>query len=405
MKNIYLDHCATTPLHPEVLEEMLPYLKKDFGNPSSTYSLGQKARKAVDDAREKVAFLIGADPSEIVFTGGGTEADNLALRGAAYAKRRNGKHIITSSIEHHAVINTCRYLEGEGFIEEKGFRVTYLPVDKYGLVNPDDVKKSINDDTILISIMHANNEVGTIEPISEIGEIARERQINFHTDAVQSVGKIPVRVEELKVDLLSLSGHKIYGPKGVGALYIRRGVSIVPLFFGGHHESNFRAGTENVASIVGLGKACEIASRDMERSAKYLAGLRDKLQAGINKGIEQAHFNGHPTRRLSNILNLSFKFIEGEAILLNLDMKGIAVSTGPACTSGSWEPSHVLMAMGVDRTLAQGSLRLSPGMGNTDEDIAYTIETLVEVIKRLRYMSPLSTAVDKNNNGKSPGRI
>lgn len=390
MKNIYLDHCATTPPHPEVVEAMLPYLNENFGNPSSIYSFGRQAKTAIEEARKQVASLIGADPSEILFTSGGTESDNLALRGIAYAKKRDGKHIITSLIEHSAVLTTCNYLESEGFIEGKNFRVTYLPVDKFGLVDPDQVKKAITGDTILISIMQANNEIGTIEPIKEIGEIAREKGICFHTDAVQAVGKIPVNVEDLKVDLLSLSGHKIYGPKGIGALYVKKGIKIVPLFYGGHQEQNLRAGTENVPAIVGLGMACEIASRNMEENAKHLTKLRNRLEAGIMQKINHVRINGHPIRRLPHILHLCFELIEGEAMLLNMDMKGIQVSTGSACTSGSFEPSYVLIAVGMDPRLAHGSLRLSLGKNNTEEDIDNTIEALAHVVEKLRSMSPLS---------------
>ena len=384
MKPIYLDYAATTPLHSEVVKAMDPYRQKYFGNPSSIYTLGQKSRKAVDEAREKTASLVGCQDSEIIFTGGGTEADNFALRGAAYSREKKAKHIITSSIEHHAVINTCKYLENQGF------RVTYLPVDQYGLVDPEEVKKAIIPDTFLISIMYANNETGTVEPLSEIGKIARERKILFHTDAVQAVGKIPVDVEDLKVDLLSLSGHKIYGPKGIGALYIRKGVKISPLIYGGSQEKNLRAGTENVPGIVGLGKACEIAAREVLPQGKYLKKLRNILMKEITDSIGDVDLNGHPTQRLPHILNLSFKFVEGEALLLNLDLKGISAAAGSACTSGSLEASRVLLAMGVDSTVAKGSLRFSLGRENTEEEIFYTAGILAEVVKKLRDMSPLA---------------
>ena len=383
MRRVYLDHNATTPTHPEVVKAMLPYYEEVFGNASSIHQFGQQARKAIDKAREKVADFIGAKPEEIVFTSGGTEADNFAIKGIAYANKTKGKHIITSSIEHHAVLNPCKYLE------KQGFRVTYIPVDKYGLVNPDEVKKAITKETILITIMHANNEIGTIEPIAEIGKIAKEKGICLHTDAVQTVGKIPVDVNELNVDLLSLSGHKIYGPKGIGALYIRKGTRIQPLIQGGHHEKNRRAGTENVPAIVGLGKAIEIAKETMEGESIRLTNLRNKLCSGIGEKIDHVHLNGHPGKRLPNTLNMSFEFIEGESIILSLDMKGIAVSSGSACTSGSLEPSHVLKAMGVDPAIAQGSIRFSLGKDNTEEDINYVLEVLPEIIARLRAMSPL----------------
>ncbi len=383
MRKIYLDHNATTPTHPEVVKAMLPYYNEVYGNPSSIHQFGQEARKVVDEAREKVANFIGAKIEEIVFTSGGTEADNFAIKGIAYRNEKKGRHIITSSIEHHAVLNTCKYLEG------KGFKVTFLPVDKYGTVNPDDVKKAITGETILITILHANNETGTIEPIGEIGSIAKEKGIIFHTDAVQSVGKLGVNVDELNVDLLSLSGHKIYGPKGIGALYIRKGTKIEPLILGGHHERNRRAGTENVPGIVGLGKAIEIASQDMEEENKKEVNLRDKLWDGLNQKIDSIQLNGHPEKRLSNTLNVSFKFVEGESIILNLDLQGIAVSSGSACTSGSLEPSHVLSAMGVDPATSQGSVRFSLGKDNTEDDIGYVLEVLPEIVSRLRAMSPL----------------
>ena len=392
MKTVYLDHNATTPTYSEVVSAMLPYFKDIYGNPSSVHKFGQKAKKAIEEAREKVSNLIYAQPEEIVFTSGGTESDNFAIFGVAFANIKKGKHIITSSIEHHAVLNVCNYLE------KQGFKVTYLPVDKHGLVNPEDVKKAITNETILITIMHANNEVGTIEPISEIGKIIKdftenrkpktENRIYFHTDAVQSVGKIKVDVDELQVDLLSLSGHKIYGPKGIGAIYIRRGTRIEPLIYGGHHERNRRAGTENVPGIVGLGKACEIAKDTIEEE-KSLILLRDKLYNGIIEKIEDVHLNGHPKERLPNTLNVSFEGIEGEGILLNLDLKGVAASTGSACTSGTLEPSHVLTAMAVNPAIAHGSIRFSLGKGNTEEDIDYVLEVLPKIILRLREMSPL----------------
>ncbi|OIO73323.1 MAG: cysteine desulfurase NifS [Elusimicrobia bacterium CG1_02_37_114] len=383
MRRVYLDHNATTPTHPEVVKEMLPYFEEVFGNASSIHLFGQQARKAVDGAREKLAEFIGAKPEEIVFTSGGTEADNFAIKGIAYANESKGKHIITSSIEHHAVLNTCKYLE------KQGFQVTYLPVDEYGFVDPGDMMKAINKETILITIMHANNEVGTIEPISEIGKIAKGKEIIFHTDAVQSLGKIPVDVNELNVDLLSLSAHKIYGPKGIGALYIRKGTRIQPLIHGGHHEKNRRAGTENVPGIAGLGKAIEIVKTSIDKESIYLTDLRNRLCSGISEKIDCVYLNGHSRKRLPNTLNMSFEFVEGESIILNLDMKGVAVASGSACTSGSLEPSHVLKAMGVAPAVAQGSIRFSLGKDNTEEDIDYVLEVLPEIISRLRAMSPL----------------
>jgi cysteine desulfurase len=386
-KRIYLDHNATTPVHPSVLEAMMPYFTEKFGNPSSIYQYGQEARREVEDAREKVAGLIGAGPDEIFFTGGGTESDNLAIKGTAYeksAKNEKARHIITSAIEHHAVLNTCKYLE------KKGFSVTYLPVDKYGLVDPEEARKAIRPgETILISVMHANNETGTIEPVAEIGAIARENGAYFHTDAVQSVGKIPVKVKELNADFLSLSAHKLYGPKGVGALYIRKGVRIEPLLHGGPHEKNRRAGTENVPGIAGLGRAAELAKDTMAKESVRLAALRDRLYAGISGKIKDVYINGHTVKRLSNTLNLSFKYIEGESIILNLDMLGMAVSSGSACTSGSLDPSHVLKAMGVDAALSQGSIRFSLGKDNTEEDIDRVAGALPEIVAKLRAMSPL----------------
>jgi cysteine desulfurase len=390
MKKIYLDNNATTPVHPEVVKAMLPYYRKYYGNASSLHSFGRDARGAMEKAREKIAGLIGANPEEVVFTSGGTEADNFALNGVTGAGEKGGNHIITSAIEHHAVLNCCQYLE------KRGFDVTYLPVDKYGLIDPVQVKEAITNKTVIISIMLANNEVGTIEPIAEIGEIAREMGIYLHTDAIQAVGKIPVNVNDLKVDLLSISGHKINGPKGIGALYIKRGIRMVSFLHGGHHEKNRRAGTENIPAIVGLGKAAEFAAGGMEKKNKNLTELRDRLHKGITDKIDQVYLNGHPTLRLPNTLNLSFAYVEGESLLLNLDLKGIAVSTGSACTSGSPEPSHVLVAMGIEPVLAQGSLRFSLGPENTKEEIDTTVECLAETVKRLRMLSPLYSEKAKN---------
>jgi cysteine desulfurase len=383
MRRIYLDYNATTPLHPGVLKAVLPYYKSIFGNASTIYSFGQEARKAIDDAREALAYLIGAEPREIVFTSGGTEADNLALKGVASALKGKGGHIITSSVEHHAVLFVCKYLE------KMGKKITYLPVDRYGLLNPERVKEAITNETVLISIIHANNEIGTIEPIAEIGKIARACGVYFHTDAVQSVGKIPIDVNELGIDLLSLSAHKFYGPKGVGALYIRKGTKIHPLIHGGEQERKRRAGTENVPCIVGLGEAAKIASKEMKQEYSYVKKLRDRLENKIKDKIDYIRFNGHPTERLPNTSNVSFEFIEGESLVLNLDLKGIAASTGSACASGSLEPSHVLSAIGVPPAIAQGSIRFSLGRESKEEDIDYTVENLVEIVGRLREMSPL----------------
>ncbi|NYE58040.1 cysteine desulfurase NifS [Carboxydothermus ferrireducens] len=384
MERIYLDHGATTPLSREVLEEMMPYLTEKFGNPSSIHAFGREARKAIEDAREKVAKAINAsDPGEIVFTGGGTEADNLAIKGIARAYKHKGNHIITSAVEHHAVLDACLALQKEGF------EVTVLPVDEYGMVSVEDVKKAITDKTILITIMHANNEVGTIQPIAEIGEIAREKGVYFHTDAVQTVGKIPVDVKELKVDLLSLSAHKIYGPKGVGALYVRKGLKLEPLANGGGQERKRRPGTENVAGIVGLGKAIELAVAEMPEESARLTKLRDKLIKGVLERIPYVRLNGHPTKRLPHNANFSVEFVEGESMLLMLDMKGIAASSGSACTSGSLDPSHVLLAMGIPHEVAHGSLRLTLGKANTEEQIDYVLEVLPGIVERLREMSPL----------------
>ncbi|MFQ6070719.1 MAG: cysteine desulfurase NifS, partial [Candidatus Aminicenantales bacterium] len=342
MKRIYLDHAATTPVHPEVVKAMFPYFSERFGNASTLYSYGQEAKEAMEEARSKIAELIGAkSPKEIVFTSGGTESDNFAICGIAWANQSKGDHIITTSVEHHAVLNTCK------FMEKRGFRVTYLPVDEYGLVDPEDVKKAITDKTILISIMHANNEVGTIEPVAEIGRMAREKEIYFHTDAVQSFGHIPIKVDELNVDLLSASAHKLYGPKGVGMLYIRKGTKIVPFLYGGEQENRRRASTENVAGIVGFGEACELAAQNMEEESPRLITLRDRLIKGLLEKIELTQLNGHPTKRLPGNVNVSIKYVEGESMLLKLDGKGVCASSGSACTSSILEPSHVLTAMGI----------------------------------------------------------
>ncbi|UCH50565.1 MAG: cysteine desulfurase NifS [Chloroflexota bacterium] len=383
MKRIYLDYAATTPTHPEVMKAMLPYFTDSFGNPSSIHSFGQEARDAIEKARNQVATLIGAKDDEIVFTGSGTEADNFALKGVVSAKQDKGNHIITSPIEHHAVLETCK------FLEKQGFSVTYVPVDGYGMVDPSDVKKAITNKTILISIMHANNEVGTIEPVAEIANIARESEIYFHTDAVQGVGHIPVDVDNLNVDLLSISGHKLYGPKGIGALYIRKGTRVSPFMHGGGQEKGKRASTENVPAIVGLGKATEIAYREMPEEAQKLTALRDQLIEGILKSIEYTQLNGHPQRRLPNNANVSINYVEGESMLLNLDLAGICASTGSACSSEELEPSHVLVAMGLPHLQAHSSLRFSLGKWTTDEDINQVLNVLPGIVSKLRAMSPL----------------
>ncbi|EMT38733.1 cysteine desulfurase NifS [Thermoanaerobacter thermohydrosulfuricus WC1] len=383
MDRIYLDNAATTPVDKRVLEAMLPYYSDVFGNPSSTYSYGQEAKKAIEEAREKVAKALGADADEIYFTSGGSESDNWALKGVAYALKNKGNHIITTEIEHHAVLHTCRYLEKEGF------KVTYLPVDEYGLVKPEDLKKAITDKTILVSIMFANNEIGTIEPVEELVKIAHEKNVYFHTDAVQAVGNIPIDVKKLDVDLLSLSAHKIYGPKGVGALYIKKGVKIHSLIQGGTQEKNRRAGTENVPGIVGLGEAIELITKNLDSHINKLTFLRDKLINGILEKIPYTRLNGHPTKRLPGNVNVSFEFIDGESLILNLDMAGICASSGSACTSGSLEPSHVLLAIGLSKELARGSLRLTIGKDNTEEDIDKVLEVLLQIVKRLRSISQI----------------
>ncbi|HHY35830.1 MAG TPA: cysteine desulfurase NifS [Firmicutes bacterium] len=384
MRRVYLDHAATTAVHPEVLEEMLPYLKEEFGNPSSIYSWGREAKAAVEKARARLAHLLGAHPAEIVFTSGGTESDNFALRGVAAANSQKGNHIITTKIEHHAVLHTAEQLEKEGF------RVTYLPVDRDGLVRPEDLEEALTPDTVLVSIMFANNEIGTIEPIAELARIAKSKGVIFHTDAVQAVGNIPIDVKELNVDLLSLSGHKIYGPKGTGALYIRRGTRIEPLLLGGAQERKWRAGTENVPGIVGLGKAAELAEKELPQRMKHLTELRDLLINGVMERIDHVRLNGHRTQRLPGNASFCFEFVEGESLLLNLDLAGIAASSGSACTSGSLEPSHVLMALGIPPEVAHGSLRLTLGRDNTREDVEYVLSVLPDIVARLRAISPLA---------------
>lgn len=380
---IYLDYAGTSPTDPEVVKAMLPYFTDKFGNPSSIHSFGQEAKKAMEDAREILAKFLGADVSEIIFTSGGTESNNHAIIGTAFANEKKGNHIIISAIEHHAVIEPCK------FLEKLGFKITTVSVGKDGLVDPNDVKKAINDKTILISVMHANNEIGTIEPIVEISKIAKEKSIYFHTDSVQTVGHIPVNVNELGVDLLSLSAHKFCGPKGVGALYIKKGTRINRFLHGGDQEKGRRASTHNVPGIVGLGKAIEICKEKMSPEANFLIPLRDKLIKNLLEKIPDAMLNGHPVKRLPNNVNIVIKYIEGESILLNLDMLGIAASTGSACTSSSLEPSHVLLAIGLAHEIAHGSLRFTLGRFTTEEEIDYVIKVLPGIVSKLRQMSPL----------------
>lgn len=383
MSRIYLDYAATTPVHPEVLKAMLPYFGDVFGNPSAIYSCGQEVRGAVEEARGKVADLINARSEEIIFTSGGTEADNLALIGIAYANEAKGNHIITAVVEHHAILETCR------FLEKRGFKVSYLPVDEQGLVSPDELKRAITPKTVLISVALANNEIGTIQPLAELAAIAREAGVYLHTDAVQAVGRIPVDVSKLKVDLMSISAHKLYGPKGVGALYIRKGTKIAPIMHGGGQERGRRSGTENTTAIIGFGRAAEIAGRDMAAEARRLKQLRDRLIKGILEGIDSSRLNGHPQKRLPNNVNISFDFVEGESIVLNLDLKGICASTGSACSSSSLEPSHVLLALGIPPQQAYGSLRFTLGRWTTDEEVDCVLSVLPPIIGKLRAMSPL----------------
>jgi len=383
MSGIYLDNAATTAVRREVLEAMLPYFTESFGNPSSIYRIAQANKRAIDEAREAVANVLHATAKEIYFTGSGTEADNWAIKGVVEAYAGKGKHIITSCVEHHAVLHTCQYLE------KAGWRVTYLPVDEYGQIRLAELEAAIADDTVLISIMFANNEIGTIQPIAEIGEIARAHGVLFHTDAVQAVGHTPIDVQAMQIDLLSLSAHKLYGPKGVGALYVRKGVKLPAFMHGGAQESRRRAGTENVPGIVGLGKAITLCHEEMGAEVKRLSALRDRLIAGILERIPHARLNGHPQNRLPGNANISFEFIEGESILLLLDMKGICASSGSACTSGSLDPSHVLLAIGLPHEQAHGSVRMTFGLSNTDADVDAVLEALPMIVERLREMSPL----------------
>ncbi|MDP2752940.1 MAG: cysteine desulfurase NifS [Nitrospirota bacterium] len=381
MNTIYFDNNATTPVAPEVLDEMLPYLKELYGNPSSMHTFGGQLHRKVEDARIKVAQLIGAEPEEIIFTSCGTESDNTAIMSAAESLP-NKKHIITTRVEHPAVLNFCKHLA------RKGFRVTFLPVNNYGQLNIDELLKVIDEDTALVSIMYANNETGVIFPIAEIAKLLKERRILFHTDAVQAVGKIPIDVKKLPVDMLSLSGHKLHAPKGVGALYVRKGTRFYPFIIGGHQERGRRAGTENVASIIGLGKACELAGKNLTEEITYLKGLRNKLETALLKSCPDVRINGDINNRLPNTTNLSFEYVEGEAILLRINEYGICASSGSACTSGSLEPSHVLRAMGIPFTAIHGSIRFSLSRYNTEAEIDRVIETMPKIIKELRMLSP-----------------
>lgn len=383
MKQIYFDNSATTKLDKKVLEEMIPYLTENYGNPSSIYKIGRENRKAVEEVREKVAKALNANPNEIYFTAGGSESDNTAIKGIAYANKEKGNHIITSKIEHPAVLEICKQLEKEGF------EVSYIGVDENGILNLEELKNEIKSTTILITIMFANNEIGTIQPIEEIGRIAKENNVLFHTDSVQAVGSVKIDVQKLNIDALSLSAHKFYGPKGIGALYVRKGVKFDKLIRGGHQERNKRAGTENVAGIVGLGKAIELAYEELEEHNRRIKKLRDYYVEEVKERIPYIKINGDMEKRLPGNSNISFRFIEGESLLLNLDLKGICASSGSACTSGSLDPSHVLLSIGLPHEIAHGSLRISIGKYNTKEEVDYLLDSLVEIVNRLREMSPL----------------
>lgn len=383
MTTIYMDHAATTPVRKEVMEAILPYFTQYYGNASGIYGIAKESKKALEKAREQVATAINAKPAEIYFTAGGSESDNMALRGVAEAMQAKGNHIITTKIEHHAILHTCEYLE------KHGYEVTYLDVDADGKVSVEDVAAAIRPETILISVMFANNEIGTIEPIAEIGKLAKEKGIYFHTDAVQAMGHVPIDVEEMNIDLLSISGHKLGAPKGIGAIYIRKGVKVTPLIFGGAQEKKMRAGTENIAGIVGLGKAVELAVAELPETKARLEKMRDRLINGILTAIPHSKLNGHPVDRLPGNCNISFEFIEGESMLLLLDALGIAASSGSACTSGSLDPSHVLLAIGLPHEKAHGSLRLTLDLDNTEEEIDVVLEKLPPIVQRLREMSPL----------------
>jgi cysteine desulfurase len=383
VKRIYLDYAATTPTHPDVVKTMLPYFTEKFGNPSAIYACAQETKAAIEDARSKVARLLGARDEEIVFTSGGTEANNFAIKGTAYANKRKGNHIITNVIEHHAVLETCH------FLEKMGYRLTILPVNSYGMVSPDDVRNAITPKTILITIMMANNEIGTIQPIAEISKIAREAGVYLHTDAVQTACHLPINVDELGVDMLSMSAHKFYGPKGVGALYIRKGTRLVSFMHGGGQERNRRASTENVPGIVGMGKAVELAMEEIDAEATRITRLRDKLIKDLFDRIDPLRLNGHPQKRLPNNVNISIAFVEGEAICLNLDVEGICASTGSACSSGSLEPSHVMLALKLPPEEMRSSIRFSLGKWTTDEEIEHVLDVLPRIVNKLRAMSPL----------------
>ena len=393
MNTVYLDNSATTRVDDDVLKAMIPYFAESYGNASSIYKLGRDNRRVIEDAREKVAKILNCEPTEVYFTSGGSESDNMALKGIAHANRKKGNHIITSKIEHPAVLESCKQLEKEGF------EVSYIGVDENGILNLEELKREIRPDTILISVMFVNNEIGTIQPIKEIGEIAKEHNIYFHTDAVQAVGTLRIDVKELNIDSLSLSAHKFYGPKGIGALYVKRGIPFENLIIGGHQERSKRAGTENVASIVGLGVAIEKAYKDLDKHNEKIKELRDYFFEEIEKRIPYIKINGDRKRRVPGNANISFRFIEGEGLLLNLDLKGICASSGSACTSGSLDPSHVLLAIGLPHEIAHGSLRIAIGKYNTKEEIDYTIESLVEIVERLRDMSPLwEEFIEKEGN-------
>jgi cysteine desulfurase len=383
-RRVYLDHNASTPVHPEVVAAMLPFFAEEFGNPSSVHAFGRAAREAVDTARERIARFLAANPEELVFTSGGTESDNLGVKGLAHARERG--HIITSQIEHHAVLRTCQALETEGF------SVTYLPVDHYGMVDPDDVKRATRSDTVAISVMHANSEIGTVQPVAAIGAIAREHGIAFHVDAVQTFGKVPLDVQAFGIDVLSFSGHKIYGPKGVAGAYIRKGTKMVAIQHGGEHERRRRAGTENVPGIVGLGKAVEVRVREMEAEATRLRTLRDQLWDAVRRRVPEVRLNGHPEHRLPGTANIAFHHVESESIVLGLDLKGVAASAGSACTSGNVEPSHVLVAMGLPVDWSMGAVRFSLGRSTTGDDIDYVVECLEPLVRKLRQVLPVGHA-------------
>jgi len=395
MKRVYLDNVATTSILPEVLEEMLPYLKDAYGNPQSLHEWGDAAREALDDARSKVAALIGAQPEEIIFTGSGTEANNFAIKGLAQARESQGKHVVISAIEHYSVLHTAKTLE------KWGFEVTHLPVDKYGLVDPEEAAKSVREDTVLVSVMHANSEVGTIQPIAEIAKVVKKTGALFHTDAVATAGTIPVNVKELGVDALSLAPNQFYGPKGVGALWLKKGVRVIPFLDGGVQEGGRRAGTENVPAIVGMGKAAELATEEMESRMVHLSAIRDKLIGELPSRIDHAILTGHPTQRLPGNASFCIEFIEGESMLMLLSHQGIAVSSGSACTSRALKASHVLTAMGLPPEIAQGSLLFSLGLENTEDDINYVVTELPPIVDRLRQMSPLYSKFLKGQQGGS----